>query len=89
MEFGIKVSAIGQSPDSATSPLSVPYSRMETDLLDIRPVRELSLFYKWIDRKAMPAHKVGSLWKFQKVEIDNWVISGQASDRRATHAENR
>ena len=43
--------------------------------------------YKWIDRKAMPAHKVGSLWKFQKVEIDNWVISGQASDQRATHAE--
>ena len=45
--------------------------------------------YKWIDRKAMPAHKVGSLWKFQKVEIDNWVFSGQASDQRATHAKSR
>jgi len=45
--------------------------------------------YKWIDRKHMPAHKVGSLWKFQRTEIDNWVMSGQASDQRATHAETR
>ena len=26
--------------------------------------------YKWIDRKQMPAHKVGRLWKFRKEEID-------------------
>jgi excisionase family DNA binding protein len=36
--------------------------------------------YKWIDRKKLPAHKVGSLWKFRKEEIDDWVRSGQASD---------
>ena len=36
--------------------------------------------YKWIDRKNMPAHKVGSLWKFRKDEIDDWVRSGAASD---------
>lgn len=32
--------------------------------------------YKWIDRKQMPAHKVGRLWKFRKEEIDEWVRSG-------------
>lgn len=32
--------------------------------------------YKWIDRKNMPAHKVGRLWKFRKEEIDQWVRSG-------------
>ncbi|MEQ8165690.1 MAG: helix-turn-helix domain-containing protein [Alphaproteobacteria bacterium] len=32
--------------------------------------------YKWIDRKQMPAHKVGRLWKFRKEEIDQWVRSG-------------
>ncbi len=37
--------------------------------------------YKWINRKQMPAHKVGILWKFRKTEIDAWVISGQASDQ--------
>ena len=36
--------------------------------------------YKWISRRNMPAHKVGSLWKFRKEEIDRWVISGSASD---------
>jgi excisionase family DNA binding protein len=36
--------------------------------------------YKWIERKKMPAHKVGSLWKFRKDEIDEWVRSGQAAD---------
>lgn len=36
--------------------------------------------YKWIDRKSLPAHKVGSLWKFRKDEVDEWVKSGQASD---------
>ena len=26
--------------------------------------------------KAMPAHKVGRLWKFQASEVDSWVRSG-------------
>ena len=43
--------------------------------------------YKWIDRKGMPAHKVGSLWKFRREEIDAWVRSGEARDRRAAHRE--
>lgn len=34
--------------------------------------------YKWIDRKGMPGHKVGSLWKFRRDEVDAWVISGKA-----------
>ena len=35
--------------------------------------------YKWIERKSMPAHKVGSLWKFRKEEIDCWVRDGNAA----------
>ena len=38
--------------------------------------------YKWIDRKRMPAHKVGALWKFRKDEVDAWVTSGQAADNK-------
>jgi len=37
--------------------------------------------YKWIERKQMPAHKVGSLWKFRKDEVDEWVRSGNAADK--------
>ena len=37
--------------------------------------------YKWVERKNMPAHKVGRLWKFKMDEIDNWVKSGDASNK--------
>jgi excisionase family DNA binding protein len=35
--------------------------------------------YKWIERKNMPAHKLGSLWKFKKEEVDDWVRDGKAA----------
>jgi excisionase family DNA binding protein len=35
--------------------------------------------YKWLENKKMPAHKVGRLWKFQKREIDLWVMSGKSN----------
>ena len=37
--------------------------------------------YKWIDNKDMPAHKVGRLWKFKRVEVDEWVRQGGASQQ--------
>jgi excisionase family DNA binding protein len=36
--------------------------------------------YKWIQRKELPAHKVGRLWKFKINEVDEWVRSGRAKD---------
>jgi len=32
--------------------------------------------YSWIAEMAMPAHKVGRLWKFQASEVDEWVRTG-------------
>lgn len=40
--------------------------------------------YTWIAEKAMPAHKVGRLWKFQASEIDDWVRRGGAAGK-ASH----
>ena len=31
--------------------------------------------YRWIEKKGLPAHRVGRLWKFQLSEIDEWVKS--------------
>jgi len=39
--------------------------------------------YKWIERRNMPAHKVGRLWKFKILEIDKWVKSGKAGRETA------
>ena len=36
--------------------------------------------YKWIERKKMPAHKLGSLWKFKRDEVDAWVRAGDAAE---------
>lgn len=36
--------------------------------------------YKWIEKKGLPAHKIGRLWKFKKDEVDAWVRSGQAAE---------
>ena len=36
--------------------------------------------YKWLDRKKIPGHKVGRLWKFKVSEVDNWITSGGASE---------
>ncbi len=36
--------------------------------------------YRWIESKALPAHRVGRLWKFKLSEIDDWVQRGGAAD---------
>ena len=36
--------------------------------------------YTWIAEKALPANKVGRLWRFQANEVDDWVRSGAAAE---------
>lgn len=36
--------------------------------------------YRWIESKALPAHRIGRLWKFKLSEVDEWVRSGKATD---------
>lgn len=43
--------------------------------------------YKWLERKDMPAHKVGRLWRFKISEIDAWVRSGQSGSMIASNVE--
>lgn len=35
--------------------------------------------YRWLDRKTIPAHRMGKLWKFKPTEVDQWVMSGGAT----------
>jgi excisionase family DNA binding protein len=37
--------------------------------------------YRWIDKHAMPCHRMGRLWKFKKDQVDAWVEAGGAADR--------
>lgn len=41
--------------------------------------------YRWIERRSLPAHRIGRLWKFKISEVDDWVRAGAAdSDRDET-----
>jgi len=37
--------------------------------------------YRWIDAKALPAHRIGRLWKFKLSEVDAWVRAGGADGK--------
>ena len=41
--------------------------------------------YRWIERRELPAHKVGRLWKFKLSEVDDWVRRGQAAEDSTTN----
>lgn len=36
--------------------------------------------YRWLERRNIPAHRMGKLWKFKPSEVDSWVRSGGAGD---------
>ena len=33
----------------------------------------------WIKKTDIPAHKIGKLWKFKLIELDEWVKSGESA----------
>jgi excisionase family DNA binding protein len=45
--------------------------------------------YRWRERKNLPAHKIGRLWKFQLSEVDEWVKSGGAEEDVANQGQRR
>lgn len=34
--------------------------------------------YRWIDHKALPAHRIGKFWKLKVTEVDAWARTGPA-----------
>lgn len=43
--------------------------------------------YRWIDRRNLPAHRIGRLWKFKKDEVDEWVKAGGAAENIKTESD--
>jgi excisionase family DNA binding protein len=41
--------------------------------------------YKWLERKKVPAHKVGRLWKFKISEVDAWVRAGESANKESSN----
>jgi len=36
--------------------------------------------YRWVERKGLPAHRIGRLFRFKLSEIDEWVRQGGGKD---------
>lgn len=34
--------------------------------------------YRWVERRGLPGHKLGKLWKFRLSEVDHWVEAAGA-----------
>jgi excisionase family DNA binding protein len=45
--------------------------------------------YRWISERQMPGHKIGRLWKFNKMEVDEWVRGGGTDDKTRQEDTNR
>lgn len=43
--------------------------------------------YRRRERKGLPAHKIGRLWKFQLSEIDEWVRVGGADEEQRSDGQ--
>lgn len=36
--------------------------------------------YRWIERRGLPAHKIGRRWRFKLKGVDDWVRAGGAHE---------
>ena len=45
--------------------------------------------YRWIERRSLPAHRIGRLWKFKISEVDQWVRAGGADSIVAEKKDER
>lgn len=43
--------------------------------------------YRWLEKKQIPAHRMGKLWKFKPSEVDDWVKNGGASRDHSERGE--
>ena len=62
-----------------------PWASVEEVTAHLGIVRDT--VYRWIETKGMPAHRIGRLWKFKLSEVDAWVRSGGANEKRLANEE--
>jgi excisionase family DNA binding protein len=36
----------------------------------------------WIEKRGLPAHRIGRFWKFKRCDVDDWVHQGKAADAK-------
>lgn len=67
-------------PHGQTPPAHERWSSVDEVAEHLGVVRDT--VYRWIEHRALPAHRIGRLWKFKLSEVDKWVRDSGA-DREA------
>lgn len=44
---------------------------------------------RWIEKRGLPRHQIGRLWKFKLSEVDDWVRTQDASVADDEHGPGR
>lgn len=39
--------------------------------------------YRWLEKKKIPAHRIGKLWKFKASEVDSWIRNSSSNKRES------
>jgi excisionase family DNA binding protein len=68
-------------------PMSEPWVSVEQVAEHMDVTRDS--IYRWIDRKGLPAHRVGRLWKFKVSAVDEWMRAGGANDSTENGGEQK
>lgn len=65
-------------PSQAAMTIAEPWVSVEDVARHLGVARDS--VYRWIERRGLPAHKIGRLWKFRISEVDEWVRNGGADE---------
>jgi len=41
--------------------------------------------HRWMQLKAMPAHRAGRYWRFKLSQVDAWIESGDAAEQNSSY----
>jgi excisionase family DNA binding protein len=66
------------SVDKRATPITEPWASVDEVAKHLGVAKDS--IYRWIERRGLPAHKIGRLWKFKLTEVDEWVRRGSADE---------
>jgi len=72
LSYRLAASALGTAPKLSGS--TEPWVSVDDVAAHLGVAKDS--VYRWIERRNLPAHRIGRLWKFKLSDVDEWVRAG-------------
>ena len=82
-----KLPKLDRDPNNKNMQMTEPWTSVE-DVAKHLGVAKDSI-YRWIERRNLPAHRIGRLWKFKISEVDEWVRASGADSTKSIKDDGR